>query len=352
MSARLLIDLNKIRENAIAVNNVCRGAGISVAAVTKMHRADPNICRAILSSGIGILADSRLQNLEKIAELNCEKWLIRQPAVSECGDAVRLADVSLNSEMAVIRALDYEAGKAGRTHGVILMFDLGDLREGYFYEDDILSAAEETLILKNIKLCGIGTNLSCYGGVQPDHGNLSRLVSIAESIRNEFGVMLEYVSGGSSTSYSLIHKGDMPEGIDNLRIGDTILIGRDDITRETLPYLHDDCFVLECEIIEIKEKPSVPVGTIGLASLNRTVTFEDKGIRKRAICSVGRQDTDTDMVPLDSGASVMEASSDHLLIDITDSTVGYRVGDTIKLKLKYASAMRAFTSDYVSKEYI
>ncbi|MBR5996297.1 MAG: alanine/ornithine racemase family PLP-dependent enzyme [Eubacteriaceae bacterium] len=352
MCARLLIDLNKIRENALAVNDICRSAGISITAVTKMHRADRKICKAILSSGIGILGDSRLQNLEKIAGLNCEKWLIRQPAISECREAVRLADVSLNSEMAVIKALDDEAGKAGRMHGVVLMFDLGDLREGYFYDEDILFAAGETLSLKNIRLCGIGTNLSCYGGVQPDYGNLSRLVSIAERIEAEFGLMLEYVSGGSSTSYSLIQKGDMPEGIDNLRIGDTILIGRDDITRETLPYLHDDCFVLECEIIEIKEKPSVPVGTIGLASLNRTVTFEDKGIRKRAICSIGRQDIDTDMVPLDSGACVMEASSDHLLVDITDSTIGYRVGDTMRLKLKYASAMRAFTSDYVIKEYI
>ncbi|NLW70024.1 MAG: alanine/ornithine racemase family PLP-dependent enzyme [Eubacteriaceae bacterium] len=352
MGARLIIDINKIKDNARQILGECGGAGVSVAAVTKMHRADRLICEALLEAGIKILADSRIENLAKIADIPCEKWLIRIPALSECERVVDLADLSLNSEIAVIRELDKLAGIKGKTHGVLLMFDLGDLREGYFKEEDLLAAAKETLELKNIRLRGIGTNLSCYGGIKPTFENLSRLVAIARRIQKELSVKLDYISGGSSTSFSLVREGKLPEGINNLRIGDSILIGRDDLTRQYIPSMHSDCFVLECEIVEIKEKPSVPIGETGIAALNRLPVFTDKGIRKRAICSVGRQDIDTDMEPLDEKIELLEASSDHLLADITDCDKEYKIGDRLRFKMKYTSAMRAFTGEYIVREYI
>jgi len=40
------------------------------------------------------------------------------------------------------------------------------------------------------------------------------------------------------------------------------------------------------------------------------------------------------------------------MLDVTDSERTYKVGDTVELKLGYFSTMRAFTSEYVKKEYI
>lgn len=351
MSAKVTVDLEKIRYNAELVNEKCRKSGIDIVAVSKVHGADPNIVKALLSAGINVIADSRIANLKKLQDFNCQKWLLRIPAPSECEECVHFADVSLNSEISTIMELDREAQKQGKIHSVILLFDLGDLREGFFYEDDILNAVGEVIRLKNINLLGIGTSLSCYGGILPTTENLGRLVEIKKHIEKKYRIKLKVVSGGSSTSYSLVRAGTIPEGINNLRIGDTIYIGRDDSTREHIEELYDDCFVLECEVIEVKEKPSVPIGVSGYASLNRKPVFEDRGIMKRAICSIGRQDIDLDLIPLTEGIKVLEASSDHLLLDVTHSAAEVRVGDKLRFKMQYAAIMRAFTSCYVEKEY-
>lgn len=76
------------------------------------------------------------------------------------------------------KASDQEAAKQGKTHKVVLMIDLGDLREGIFFKDEdiIMSTVEEILKLKNIKLHGVGVNLTCYGAVIPKQDNLQRLL--------------------------------------------------------------------------------------------------------------------------------------------------------------------------------
>ncbi len=40
------------------------------------------------------------------------------------------------------------------------------------------------------------------------------------------------------------------------------------------------------------------------------------------------------------------------MVDVTDSERQYHVGDKILLRLGYFSTMRAFTSRYVTKQYI
>jgi predicted amino acid racemase len=352
MRAKVTVNIPKIKQNAAIIIDKCAQYGIEISAVTKMHCADVKIASALVESGIKILADSRIENLIKLQNISCEKWLIRIPAPSLAQAAVHYADVTLNSEISVIRKLDEAARNAGKKHKVILMFDLGDLREGYFDESTFFSAAEETLRLKNIELYGIGTNLSCYGGIMPTPGNLSRLASLARALEDKFSIRLNYVSGGSSTSYTLVNDGNMPAGINNLRIGDTFYFGRDMSRRTYIDGMQHDCMVLSCEIAEIKTKPSVPIGTSGFASLNRKPQFTDKGPRKRAICSVGRQDADLDMIPHDPKIEIMEASSDHLLVDITQSDTDYKVGDVLTFNMLYTSCLRAFTSPYIDKEYI
>ncbi len=352
MRARVSINIPKIKKNAEIIINKCSAFGIEAAAVTKMHCADIAISKALTESGIKILADSRIENIKKLSGINCEKWLLRIPAPSILEETVEYCDVSLNSELSVIEELSRIAQRLGKIHKVILMFDLGDLREGYFYQNDILSAALKVSRMKNILLYGVGTNLSCYGGIMPTVENMTRLLEVSEIIEENTGQKLKYISGGSSTSYTLLLDGTMPRGINNLRIGDTFYFGRDMSRRTYIEGMEHDCMVLTCEIAEIKTKPSVPIGKQGFASLNRKPVFEDKGLRKRAILSIGRQDTDLDLIPKDKNITVMEASSDHLLVDVTQSEIDYKVGDCISFDMLYTSCLRSFTSPYVDKEYI
>ena len=354
MRAKISINLNKIYKNALTVQENCMQFGVNVASVTKMHGASIEICNTLLESGIKIIADSRIENLAKIQNLDCEKWLMRLPSISQCADVVKLADVSFNSELDTIICLDNHAKQQNRIHNVMLMYDLGDLREGYFDLDDLYGSISAILRLSNIRIAGLGTNLSCYGGIMPTEENLTQLSMIAKQTMDEFNLEYKYISGGNSTSYSLIHNQTFPKGkgINNLRIGDTIYLGRDMIQRQFIPGMHHDSFILQCEIIEVKEKPSIPIGERGYAALNTKPEFVDRGIRKRAICSVGKQDIDLDIIPTDPNIKILGASSDHLLLDIHDCEYAYKPGDTLTFSMLYTAIMRGFTSKYIDKEFI
>jgi predicted amino acid racemase len=48
---------------------------------------------------------------------------------------------------------------------------------------------------------------------------------------------------------------------------------------------------------------------------------------------------------------VLGGSSDHLLLDLTDATHKYKVGDVLTFKVGYGSMLKAMTSPYVEKVY-
>lgn len=162
------IDTNKIKHNVEIIVNSCKDKGIKVAGVTKVFCGMPEIAKAYVDGGIDYLADSRVENLMKLKDFSQPKILLRLPMKSEAELVVEYADISLNSEIETIKALSEKALEKDKVHQIILMVDLGDLREGYYKEEDIYSAVEEILDLKGVRLIGIGTNLTCYGGVIPE----------------------------------------------------------------------------------------------------------------------------------------------------------------------------------------
>src|SRR5699024_5124224 len=119
------------------------------------------------------------------------KMLLRIPMLSELEDVVNYSDISLNSELKTIESLSNIAMKKNKVHNIILMVDLGDLREGYFNKEELYQAIERALELKGIKVIGLGTNLSCYGGVIPEEENLSKLVNFTETVENKFNIKLD-----------------------------------------------------------------------------------------------------------------------------------------------------------------
>lgn len=348
---KLEVDLNKIKHNASTLVDLCKGYGIEVAGVTKVFCGHPDIARAYVDGGVSYLADSRIENLIKLKDINLPKILLRLPMISEAEMVVEYADISLNSELETIKVLSKAAIDKGLTHKIILMFDLGDLREGYFREEDLYRDIEEIIKLEGIEIIGIGTNLTCYGGVIPREENLGRLVDLADKIQEKYKLKLEIISGGNSSSLHLLIDKKKVEGINLLRLGESIVLGGETAFGKRIENTYDDAFQLVVEIIEIKEKPSVPIGEIGRDAFGKVPSFVDKGLRKRIICAVGKQDLEFDtIIPIDEGISILGGSSDHLILDGSDSKVDYKVGDKIRFKLTYGGILRTMTSEYVKKE--
>ena len=345
------VDLAKLAHNAKTILDMCKKININVTSVTKVFCAQRPIVEAILEAGVSSVADSRISNLKKMQDLNCEKMLLRIPMISEAYEVVKYSDVSLNSELATIKALSLAAKDLNQTHNIILMVDLGDLREGILIED-AEEIVREILKLDNIKLIGLGTNVTCYGGVIPDKENLGQLIKLKSEIEKNFNLSLPIISGGNSSSIYMVMNDTMPKEITQLRIGESIVLGRETAYGMAVPNCHEDVFILKGEIIEIKDKPTVPTGNIGMDAFGNKPVFEDEGIRKRAIIAVGRQDIRLEgLTPVDEDLSIFGASSDHLILDVTDSKKELTVGDIVDFKIDYGCLLAVMTSTYVEKYY-
>jgi ornithine racemase len=347
------IDLDKIERNCRVVTELCRARGISVAGVTKVVRGLPKVARAMLRGGAAQLADSRLDNIARIRDdgIRCEVMMLRIPRLSDAELVVELADVSLNSEISVIQALSAAAVAASRRHKVVLMIDTGDLREGVLPRD-ALELAAGVATLPGVELHGIGTNLACFGGIQPTRDNMNLLVEIAGEIRAKLGIPLPMVSGGNSFNLPLLESGEMPAGINHLRLGSSIMMGLL-LSDQTRKRVSADTFGLHAEILELKDKPSVPHGEPGEDAFGHKPEFENKGVIKRAILGIGREDIVPQyLAPRDAGAEILGASSDHLVVDVTDVERQLGVGGEMVFDLDYAAVLAAMTSDYVHRNLI
>ncbi len=343
----LEIDLGKIEENSRRIVEKCLKTGITVLGVTKGFSAAPRIVAAMIRGGVTELADSRLENISSLRTKGFDQkmTLLRIPRLSTVKNVVRFADYSVNSEYEVIKALSDAAAAGGRKHGVVLMVDVGDLREGVLPE-------RRTALLKGIRIVGVGTNMGCFGGILPTLHNLNLLLEIGREIEEKAGIEIAVLSGGGTSSLRLVESGEIPAGINQLRIGEGLLLGTDTTHNYVIPWLHQDAFLLRAEIIELKVKPSVPVGMPGLNAFGRASVFEDRGLRNRAIVSLGRQDVNVEgLIPLDPNMHVLGASSDHLIVDVTDAAEEVYVGGQITFRLNYQGLLFLCNSKYVKKYY-
>ncbi len=346
---RVEVDLKKIEYNTVKMVHLCAEAGIRIVGVTKVFCGMPGIARCLVKGGVDILGDSRIENLKKLKDIDIEKMLLRIPMISQADRVVDFADISLNSELDTVRKLSECALKKGKVHKVILMIDVGDLREGYFDEDELVDAAGEVLQLKGVRLTGLGTNVGCYCGVMPDTDNLGRLVEIKKRIDEKYGTSLDVLSGGNSSSLSLVQGNAMPEGINQLRLGASLCLGIG-LNDEKIDGLYHDAFKLKAEIVEVKAKPTVPVGKIGLDAFGQVPVFRDRGIRKKAVCAIGKQDVNfNNIIPEDNNVTILGGSSDHLILDVTDCDRDCHTGDIMSFNLTYAGVLNTMTSEYVSK---
>jgi len=351
---RLVVNAKAIEENARRVVQKCSAAGISVSGVTKGMCAHPDTVRAMVAGGCSELADSRVGNLAALKAMNTglPLLLLRIPMLSELPLVVSRADCSLVSTAETVDGLEKTCAASGLVHEVIIMVDLGDLREGVWM-DDTGRIAEALTRSRRVRCRGVGVNFGCYGGTLPTREKLLQLTDIGKELERELGCHLSVFSGGSTSSLLLLERGEIPPGINNLRIGEGILLGEDVTSMRSIPWLIRRTMWLEAELVEVRKKPSVPVGPVGADAFGGRPVFEDRGPRTRAIAAVGRQDVRVEgLVPELEGVSILGASSDHLILDVEDSASSLAQGDKLKFFPDYGAMLALATSPYVPFEVV
>ena len=266
---------------------------------------------------------------------------------TELPDVVRLCETSLQSERVTLDALEEECVLQGKTHRVIVMADLGDLREGFWDKDEMVDVCVHVeRELPHVVLAGIGVNLTCYGSTKPTPEKMQELLAIADRIERRIGRKLEIVSGGATSSYTLVHWDTMPERINHLRIGEAILLGKDlqvDWGIRDMDYLRMDTFTLRAEVVEVRDKPTYPIGEFAIDAFGHKPVYEDRGIRRRAILALGRADVGEleSLLPREEGITVIGGSSDHCILDVEDCPRRLEVGDVVEFSLCYSHMLYA-----------
>jgi len=355
----LEINLKKVYENVKSMVDLCMSQGIDIAGVVKGFNAIPEVVEQFANAGCTYIASSRLDQIIKLKKYGLDKpfMMIRIPMFSEIKELVEFAEVSLNSELETLNMIEEECEYQGKKHKVILMFDLGDLREGVFEQEEFVELAEYVENhLENVELYGIGTNLGCYGSIMPSQENIGRLCNIAEIIESKINRRLDVISAGATSSLPLVIDGKMPKRVNNLRIGEGILLAEDleKFWGYDMKHMHKDTFVLKAQVIEIKNKPTYPVGEVFIDAFGTKPTYEDSGIRKRALLAVGKQDfgLHDKLIPQKQGVKIIGSSSDHLIVDIQDCDIETKLGDILDFLMFYPPMMYLSENLSIPKVFI
>ena len=352
MSApRLEIHLEHLRHNASTLVDRLARQGIQVSGVSKATLGMPEIARTWVAAGVQSIGESRIESIESLGRLGLgvPLLLIRSPMLSQVDRVVAHAAISCNSEAVVLRALASAASCQGVRHGVLLMVELGDLREGLLAAD-LEAMVLLTLALPSLLLVGIGTNLGCQNGVAPDPTNMAELSRLIEALEGRFGLKLPWCSGGNSANLPWLAAGGDPGRINHLRLGEALLLGREPLTGKAIPGLHTDAITLVAEVIECKHKPSRAWGTRHRTSFAKEPASSqmppEQPMALRALLALGEQDADP--AGLSSpGISIEGASSDHLVVG--GAVSAWSVGDEQRFQVSYSCLLRAMTSPFVSR---
>lgn len=343
---RIEIDLDKIGTNARELVARCGDRGISVTAVTKAMLGAPDLALAL--SSVSALGDSRIENIERVRNAGIETpaLLLRTPMPSQVERVVAADVMSVNTELDVISMLSSAARRSGRTHDVMLMVELGDLREGLM-PIALNAAIRHVLSLENIRLRGIGANLACRNGIAPSNENMGELSAIVESVETTFGIEIDVVSGGNSANLEWALDDSSEIGrVNNLRLGESILLGREPLRRRPIIGLHTNAISIVAEVIESQRKPSRPWGVPNQNSFGEIPEVVDRGDVWQTILAMGRQDADTADLHAPDGAEILAASSDHL---VTATSARMRAGEEVRFEPGYSALLRAMTSPFVAK---
>jgi ornithine racemase len=347
---RIEIALSQIRHNAQVLSDLYGQQGISLMGVSKAVLGDPAIALAMIQGGVKFIADSRLENIQRMKNAGISaQFVLLRTALSQAEAVVTDADISLNTEIDAIAALSHYASIHRKSHQIIVMVELGDLREGIL-PGDLSQFMKAVLVLPHIKVIGLGCNLACYGGIKPDRKKMQELSELSDAIEKEFQIDLKVISGGNSANHEWYESGQGVGRINNLRLGESILLGRETAHRKAIPGMYTSAFKLIAEVIESKDKPSLPYGEVCQDSFGNIPVFQDRGIRRRVILALGKQDTLISGLTPDRDFEILGSSSDHLILDSKNCDL--KIGTEVEFNLDYGALLAAMTSPFIQKQFV
>lgn len=354
--AHIVLNRKKLQENHQYLNRLFSENNIEWGVVSKVFCGSKTFLNEIINLGVKQICDSRITNLKIIKSLNpnIETVFIKPPARRYISSIVKYADASFNTEFGTIKMLSEEAVRQNKTHKIIIMIELGELREGVMREEFIDFYAK-VFQLPNIEVAGLGTNLTCMYGVLPSQDKLLQLCLYAQLIEAKFNKVIPYISGGSSVTFPLISKGLLPKAINHFRVGETLFLGTDVYNSKPNPDMNQDVFKLYAEIIELREKPMVPDGDLGHNVSGETLQFDndENSNSYRAIIDVGLLDVEESHIqPTDTDLKIVGSSSDMMVVDLGENTGNYKVGSLIEFELDYMGILRLMNCDYVDKRVV
>ncbi|WP_425391667.1 alanine racemase [Ekhidna sp.] len=348
---------DKLKKNYQFLDKLFKENDIAWAVVSKLLCGNEKYLKEVIDLGTKEICDSRISNLEAIKKIDpsVQTVYIKPPAKRSIERLVKYADASFNTEYKTIKWISDEAVKQNKKHKVIIMIELGDLREGVM-GDHLMDFYESVFNLPNIEVTGIGSNLNCLYGVMPSEDKLVQLSLYEQLIEAKFNRKIPWVTGGTSVVIPLIFRKQIPDGINHFRVGETLFFGLDLFTQEVVPGMEGDVFKLHAEVIEITEKPRVPIGYMEANPSGETFEIKEEDYGKtsyRAILDIGLLDVSEDfLIAEDDSIQITGASSDMLIVDLGESSDKYKVGDLVSFKLKYMGALSLFNSDYIEKRVV
>jgi len=352
--AFITLNAEKLERNYRYLDKLFNDNNVKWSVVSKLLCGNPEFLEVLLSFKPSQVCDSRVSNLKMINKLNSaiETAYIKPPPKRSIKSIVKYADISYNTEYQTIKLLSEEAGRQGKLHKIVIMIEMGELREGVMRED-FMDFFEKVFQLPNIEVIGVGTNLTCMYGVLPNSDKLIQLSLYEQLIEARFNRSIPYVSGGSSVTIPLIHQGILPKGINHFRVGETLFLGTNVYDGSRYENMENDVFKLYAEIIELTEKPMVPEGEMGANLEGESVEFDEEKRGEtsyRAIMDIGLLDIDDEHIQIkDKGIEMVGASSDMIVVDLGDNKQNFKVGDLIEFNLDYMGTLRALSSNYIEK---
>ncbi|WP_430867905.1 alanine racemase [Demequina aurantiaca] len=350
IAPRIEIDLTKVEENTRTLVEKLTKRGIEVTGDTTATLGSPDVARAMLRGGVKRIADSRVDNLEALSEarVRAPMMLLRAPDPVWADRAVACAHVSMVSDMDIALALAAAAGRRGSDHGIVLTVELGDLREGIMSRD-LLDMARIISRTRGLKFAGIGANLGSRSGIIPGDDQMQELTGLAALVAARTGVPDLLVTGGNSANLGWALSPARVGAVNDLRLGEAILLGTDPVTGTKIDGLHTDAFTLIGAVIESIEKPSSAWGPTVDSINGRPTPARDRGTIIQTIVAVGEQDVRADGLRPPAGITVLASSNDHLVLETPTRLVA---GTELRFGLDYLGLVRAMTSPFVAERVV
>jgi predicted amino acid racemase len=364
--AELIIETQKIKDNIQYLSDYFERNNIHWSLITKVFSGDKEFLRHVLTEDVlqrvYSVGDSRLTSLKNLKEVNpnMRTIYIKPPAKIYAKEIVQYADISLNSSFSTIQALNVEAKRVGKIHSIIIMVELGELREG-IKRTDIMSFYKKVFQLSNIEVLGIGSNLGCMYGVEPTYDKLLQLSLYKELISAKFNKDLKFISGGTSITLPLIELQKMPKDINHFRVGEAVFFGVSPLDNKQFQNLSTDTFRFTANIIELEEKKIVPDGVISYASIGDTAEYNEEDTSEtsvKAILDFGLLDVDKkDIETIDKELQFVGITSDMIVLDLGKNKTAegkkkYKLGDKIEFKPSYMAVARLLNSKFIDKRFI